>query len=229
MIRLWHTPHLRLLATLAVILSVWTLSSLGYFFFLPVLDAEIGYNDAPVFYAVYYALWLAVVIAVFRKGFLTWSDRYQPEQSRVLPILVAVVYGSFALVILPQLPAIDAGAPPDVTDLAWATPAYFLPKTIEIMFQQVLLIELVLALAAMGLTLAQLGLLTAALFGGFHLSLAMNGYDWFYVIRYSIAATAFGAVVPVLLLRVRSGFVLTFALHWGWYALDTIVVHLAFQ
>jgi len=102
-------------------------------------------------------------------------------------------------------------------------PWYFLPKSVEILFQQSLMTALVVALAAQNLRLGQIALLTAILFGGFHLTLALDGANPFYVLRYTVAATLFGAITPYQMLKMRNGFVYSFSLHWGWYALDTTI------
>ena len=66
------------------------------------------------------------------------------------------------------------------------------------------------------------------LFGAFHLSLALNSYNPVYVFRYTIAATIFGAIVPTLILRLRNGFLISYALHWGYYAVDIAAIHFVF-
>jgi hypothetical protein len=63
----------------------------------------------------------------------------------------------------------------------------------------------------------------AALFGGFHLMLAFDGFTPIYVLRFTIAATAFGALAPTLYLRARRGFFWAYGLHWAFYALDATV------
>lgn len=81
---------------------------------------------------------------------------------------------------------------------------------------------------ALKLGLVRMSLFIAVLFGGFHLSLALTGATAFYVARYTVAATLFGAVYPYLVLRRRNGFIWAFGLHWGFYAFDTTLGHFAF-
>lgn len=66
------------------------------------------------------------------------------------------------------------------------------------------------------------------MFGGFHLTLALSYPNPLYVARYSLAAAIFGFLAPVILLRLRHGFLLTYAIHWAYYALDIIAIHYAF-
>ena len=69
-------------------------------------------------------------------------------------------------------------------------------------------------------------ILVAVLFGIFHLSLVLSGSDPFYVARYTIAASAYGFLIPWLILKVRNGFAWSYALHWGFYAADATLAHL---
>ena len=71
-----------------------------------------------------------------------------------------------------------------------------------------------------------ISVLMATLFGGFHLSLALDGFSPMYVTRFTIAASLFGLVIPWLYLRTRYGFRWAYGLHWGFYAMDAAVTHL---
>jgi len=123
-------------------------------------------------------------------------------------------------VILPALPPFqwpaEWGTPPD---LPLANTLYFLPKSIEILFQQLLVIALVLTLAAEGFSLRKTSIFCALMFGGVHVLLVFDQVPWSFVIRFVVLATGFGLVFPVLILRVRNGFAYAYALHWGYYAL----------
>ncbi len=81
------------------------------------------------------------------------------------------------------------------------------------------------ATAPFGWQTLQIGILTAILFGLFHLSLVFNDATAFYVARFTIAAICFGAVVPSLMLATRNGATLSYGLHWGFYVADNIFTH----
>ncbi len=106
-----------------------------------------------------------------------------------------------------------------------ATPWYFLPKSAEILFQQVLITTLIAGFHRIGLPLRTTAILIAPGFGAVHLSLAFEGKNTFYVSRYTIAATTFGFVAPYLQSRRRNGFVLSYGLHRSFYAADLTVAH----
>ncbi|SMX42589.1 hypothetical protein [Actibacterium lipolyticum] len=213
---------------IAVITMAWTISSLGYYEITDTLGLTNGYNEAPILMGAYYGVWAGMVIAVFRPDVNAWIRRASPGENRLAPAVMLITFALFALKVLPQLPAVD---PPDdlnVADIVFAQPWYFLPKTVEILFQQVLLSALVLEMQAQKMSLRQSVILTAVLFGGFHLTLALTDANAFYVTRYTIAATLFGAIYPYLILQRRNGFVYAFSIHWAFYAFDTTMAHFAF-
>lgn len=214
--------------TIAVIAGAWTLSSLGYFELEPVLNADVGYNDAPVAYAVYYGLWAAAVFAVFRKNFQMVGDLSLTPLRVAVLALMALGFAGFALFILPRLPTMEWTRSQDPVEFFWANSWYFLPKAVEILFQQVLIAALVFALKDLGLKTWKVALLVALLFGGFHATLAFSYPNPLYVLRYSVAATLFGALVPWVLLHRRHGFLITLAIHAGYYVIDSIAIHYAF-
>lgn len=198
----------------------WAASSTGYFWLEPLLGAQVGYNDAPLVYALYYGLWTGAVALAFRARYFTWISRRSPPQDWRLAIPLFALFAGFAALGLPRLPEAEWIYPGEPEEIVLATSVYFLPKSFEIAFQQVLVAALVLALCELGPSMRRLSFATAAMFGGFHLSLALYGYHGFFVLRYTLAATVFGAMLPTLMLRTRSGFLIAYGLHWGYYAFD---------
>jgi hypothetical protein len=93
-----------------------------------------------------------------------------------------------------------------------ATPAYFFPKTVEILFQQLLVLALIVSLSLDGLPLRTTALFSALLFGGMHILLAYSGIPPRAVITLIVAATLFGASLPKLIQQTR------FGLRWSLYA-----------
>ena len=106
-----------------------------------------------------------------------------------------------------------------------ADPWYFLPKSVDILFQQLLIVALVLALAQREHDLRRISVLCAILFGGTHLLLALGGVPLMYLIRFTIFATLFGFLFPYLILKVRNGLVWSYSLHWTYYAVTLVTAH----
>jgi hypothetical protein len=209
----------------AVVALVWIANTLVYFRVEAWLGLTNGYEDRPLLFTLINLAFAAGVILLFRRSYRTWERRAAPSAD-LWPKL-ALLAGALAYLwlVLPNLPAIAWPNPEPMPGLMAATARYFLPKTAEILFQQILIVTLVVGWWQQGLSLRMISVLLALLFGGFHLSLVFNGNDPFYVARYTLAATVFAAVMPVLILQVRSGFTFAFALHWVFYALDKAVTH----
>lgn len=218
----------RLLSTILLIAGAWGAASVGYFNLLPLLDAKVGYNDEPVFFTLYYAGWAGIVFLVFRRSFESWASLYPRPEHLGYAAVMAVVFAGFAMLVLPRLPETEWTFSEAPVEFFWANSWYFLPKSLEILFQQLLIAALILALHALHLQFWRISLLVAVLFGGFHLSMALSYPNPVYVLRYSIAATIFGAMVPYFILRMRYGFFVSYAVHWGYYALDIALIHFVF-
>jgi hypothetical protein len=106
-------------------------------------------------------------------------------------------------------------SPPEVRV---ATPWYFLPKSIEILFQQLLIVALVLALSAQHYGIRKTSAYCALAFGAAHVLLVFGGVPSGYVVRFVVAATAFGFAFPYLILRVPNGVAYSYIVHWLYYA-----------
>ena len=222
-----HPPDYRRLVTTALIAALaWGLSSVGYYEIVDRLGLTVGYNDAPYLFALYYAAWTAAMVAVFHRGIPAWYRRFNPPRYKAAPLVPVALVGCFALVLLPRLPTTEWTLPDPPPDLLSATSLYFLPKTVEILFQQVLITALILSLRARDASLVRISLVTAALFGGFHLSMVLTVDSNGHVLVYTVAATLFGAIAPWLYMRARDGFAWAYGLHLAFYALDTTMIHL---
>ena len=211
---------------LALIAIAWIASDLGYYLLMPMLGLRTGYNTEPVTIALYYTAWIAAVMPAFWPLYRGWPTVETPVVTHV--ILIGLLGGIvlFALYGLPALPRIvwtESWEPPE---LMRVTPWYFVPKAIEILFQQLLVAALVLLLAAKRLAVRTISITCALLFGAMHLLLAFGGMPIGYVLRFVAAATAFGFVFPQLLLRVPNGFAYSYTLHWAYYLATIVAAHL---
>ncbi len=221
---------LALLRNLGLIAAIWILSDLGYYFALPALSFEPNYNHDPIAAATYYVFWVGVAVITFSKICTSWRSFSQWELFENRPRSLALWAVFFALAItftayvLPGLPPFEW--PPEwgpVPELPQAQPTYFLPKSFDILFQQILILALVLSLAREGFTLRHISLACGALFGGVHVLLMFDAVGWSYVVRFAVVATLFGLIFPVLILRVRNGLAYSYAVHWFYYALTVFL------
>ncbi|KQB97707.1 hypothetical protein AL073_01850 [Loktanella sp. 1ANDIMAR09] len=216
-------PYARATIDILMIGVLWSVSSVGYYQLKDVLGLSNGYLDAPFVYSAYYLGFAILAVLMFQHRLRTW----QPLAHGVFPILAVIgMISVFTLIVLPALPEIDMSlAPLDPPEFMFADAIYYVPKSFEILFQQVLILTIVLLFSAFGWPTLHVGFLTAILFGLFHLSLIFNGATSFYVARFTIAAICFGAVVPNLMLATRNGATLSYGLHWGFYVADNIFTH----
>lgn len=224
-----HRSKSALPLTLITIGAMWIASDVGYYFLLPALHQKSNYNDGPIGATLYYVFWVGLAVIVFWPRYASWSQyaRRGTFENRLTSALVwSIAFASsvaFATYVMPALPQFDwreTWAPPE---LPVATPWYFLPKSIDILFQQLLIIALVIALATQKFSLRKISIYCAFLFGAAHLLLAFGAVPWIYVIRFAVLAAIFGFVFPYLILRVQNGFAYSYILHWAYYALTIIM------
>ena len=218
----WKRRQVRVLGWLA---GFWLVSDLVYYFGLPALGIGTDYNANPMPVATFYLFWSGLAAIVFWPLYTRWNANgpWPTLQNRVLAAVIWTT--TFAAILaflhwgLPALPQAtwpaDLGEPPD---LLMATPAYFFPKTVEILFQQLLVLAMIVSLSIDGLPLRTISIFAALLFGGMHILLAFSGIPPRAVIMFIAASTAFGLILPRLILQTRFGLAAAFALHWTFYA-----------
>ncbi|MBI4225339.1 MAG: hypothetical protein HY617_03325 [Candidatus Sungbacteria bacterium] len=126
---------------------------------------------------------------------------------------------------MPKLPSIvwtESWNPPE---LMVANSWYFLPKSIEILLQQLLVAALVLAFSARNYSIRAISLWCMLIFGGAHLLLSFGELPFGYVVRFTASAVLFASVFPWLILRVPNGFAYSYMLHWFYYAVTVVMAH----
>ena len=216
-------PEGRLWGTLALIASIWVVSDLGYYFLLPLLGVKPSYNAGSVAIMLYYIFWIGIAIISFWDLYSRWT-RFD---NRIASYAVwSISFGGctlFAAYLLPLLPPTNWTQPWSPPDVAVATEWYFLPKSVDILFQQLLIVALVLSLSARGYEVRKISLYCAALFGGTHILLAFGGVPLGYVIRFMVFAALFGLIFPYLILRIPNGLGYSYILHWLYYAITVVM------
>lgn len=135
----------------------------------------------------------------------------------------SIAFAAYGLPLLPVIHWTESWTPPDVVG---ATPWYFLPKSIDILFQQLLIVALVLALSVQQFSLRKISLYCAILFGTMHVFLAFGGVPAGYVVRFMVSAGVFGLMFPYFILRVRNGLAYSYMVHWLYYAISVAMPHI---
>jgi hypothetical protein len=210
---------------LTQIAGVWILSDAGYYFLLPLFGLQLAYNAEPIAVGVYYAVWILVTLALFWPLYRSWPTRESPVLTHV--VLIGLLGGIvlFAVHGLPALPRIVWTEAWEAPELMKVTAWYFIPKAVEILFQQLLVAALVLALANSGYAIKTISFVCAGLFGAMHVLLALCGMPAGYVVRFVAAASVFGFVFPHLLLRLPNGLAASYSLHWLYYLITIVMAH----
>ncbi|WP_417809551.1 hypothetical protein [Thioclava sp.] len=206
---------------------LWVGSSWCYYALVEGMGLESGYDDAPIFFAGFYLIWSGVAMALFRPvlGKQVIVKLMIRHAVALAPILL--IYAFYVTVLLPLLPEVSVErAPENPPEFMFASAWYYLPKSADILFQQILVAAIVLGAAKAKMSLPVISVGMATLFGGFHLLLIFDGFTALYVARFTIAATLFGLAIPYLYLRTRYGFRWAYGLHWSFYALDAAITHL---
>ena len=217
--------NVRIAGTLALIAAIWVVSDVGYYYLFPLVGLTASYNAHPAWSALYYAVWIPIAVLLLRPHYRGWAPFAAAGQlGLVVPGLV-IAFAAYALYAPGLLPAViwkETWPPPDIL---LADPWYFLPKSVDILFQQLLIVALVLALAAEQYDLRRIAIGCGLLFGVAHLLLGFGGLPLMYVIRFTMFATLFGFIFPWLILKVKNGFVWSYSLHWVYYAATLITAH----
>lgn len=205
-------------ATLIKIAVIWVLSDIGYYSIVSLLGNGGGYSNNPFVMAGYYLVWVGIAIFTFWSLYRSWQMVELGVPLFGTGILIIALVACYLALIFPLFPAIHwtpfFKPPPELLS---ASQWYFLPKSIEIVLQQLLIVAMVLAFSARKYTMREISDWSAVLFGGAHLLLVF-GQSFSYVVVFTLAATAAGFIFPYLLLRVRNGFLYAYALHWTFYA-----------
>ncbi|CUH67421.1 hypothetical protein TG4357_02998 [Thalassovita gelatinovora] len=209
-----------------IVAVLWLVSSQTYYALVAALDLERGYDGAPVLFTAYYLAWAAISLWLFRSLIVGKLNRSTVAREGLVMLPILVCFALFVVYVLPLLPKVsELRAPSEPPEFMFASAWYYLPKSADILFQQVLAAALILTAARAGYGIIPIAIGMAAAFGGFHLLLVFDGFTPVYVTRFTLSATVFGALLPYLYLRVRSGFRWAYSLHWGFYAFDATVTH----
>jgi hypothetical protein len=221
-----------LVGTLGQIAAIWTVSDVGYYYLLPALGVQPSYIDGSLAVSLYYAFWIGIAVITFWPLYASWQQyvRWTTFENRIASYLIwsmsfagCLLFAAYVLPLLPSIHWKESWTPPE---MVMATPWYFLPKSIDILFQQLLVVALVLALAAHQYSMRRISAYCALLFGAVHALLAFGGVPLGYVIRFMISAAAFGFVFPCLILRVRNGLAYSYVIHWLYYAASVVLPHI---
>ncbi|MDQ5969134.1 MAG: hypothetical protein QG579_291 [Patescibacteria group bacterium] len=221
-----QNPQIPFYKVLGEITAIWTLANIGYYFFLPLFGFELSYNSSPVAIAVYFLIWAIIAVFNFRGVYSKWLDHdshiwlYGVLSVASSGIILGLIY-LFSKFTVPTGPVLSP-----YTDILFATQWYFLPKSIEILVQQLLVTVLVLELFFRFHSLKKVVIGYVVCFGGAHVVLyLLNGAPTSYALVMSGSAFLSSLIFPYLMLRVRGGFVYAYLIHFVFYVVLAMLLH----
>ncbi len=142
----WTDPEDRRLVWILVqIAAIWGLADAGYYLLLPAMGTQPNYNGGSIAVMLYYVFWTGISVITFWPVYASWPEHaaWTTFGNRLTSSIVwsLAFAGSllFAAYILPLLPTVRWNESWNPPDLVVATPANFFPKSIEILFQQLLI------------------------------------------------------------------------------------------
>lgn len=210
---------------LGEVAALWAIVNAGYYMLQPLFGLELSYNSSPFVIAGYYAVWVAISLAYFWDLFKKKvTVKYHIWLYGLLSLSSAgAIVG--LLYIFSQLPILQGISSAPYTDILFATPWYFLPKSIEILIQQILIAVMVLELSFHFPTLREIKIAYAVCFGGAHVLLfSITGAPTPHAAMMITGSVLSALIFPPLILRVRGGFVYAYMIHLLFYILLAIIL-----
>lgn len=211
---------------LGEILGLWLLANAGYYLIFPALGLTLSYNSTPITIAFYFLLWAGISLYYYWQLFTDWLN----IEHRIW-IYILWSFGFAALIwgllyVFVQLPILTGIQLAPFTDILFASPWYFLPKSSEVLVQQILITVLILDLSARFHDLKKVVMGYAICFAGAHVLLFfLNGTPTPYAVLMTIGALLSSLIFPYLILRVKGGFVYTYTIHLVFYILLAMFLH----
>lgn len=202
--------------------SLWVASYAAFHLFLPVIGVTLSYQSSPIEIALFYLAWCGIAGVTFADVYRSHIHSLREFRSdATLSVLFGIAAGLF-LFGFAKL-SIPSSALAPVGDLFVATPWYFLPKSFDILFQQLLIAALVLSLGQR-FSVRATSIIYTCLFGAAHLLLFLGAQIAPTTYLMLLGAIVSGAFFPYLLLRVRHGFIYTYSIHWAFYAFVVVAL-----
>ncbi|MDO6590360.1 hypothetical protein DS901_17350 [Loktanella sp. D2R18] len=118
---------------------LWLVSSQGYYLIRDSFAFDAGYDSAPILFTAYYLAWSAIALWSFRSLIAESMNRNTQMHEGVILVSILGCFALFVVYGLQLLPNVsELRAPSEPPDFMFASAWYYLPKSVEILFQQVL-------------------------------------------------------------------------------------------
>lgn len=212
-----HTPLYKAVGEVA---ALWALANVGYYVILPLFGFQLNYNLAPIVIAGYFLLWAIISTVLFWDLFKrNTTEKHRIWIYGILSLAsAALIWGM--LYLFSSLPILQISHLSFDIDILFSTPWYFLPKSFEILVQQILIAVLVLEFYSRFNSLKETIISYAICFGGAHILLfSINGAPTLYALTMIVGSVLSALMFPYLILRIRGGFIYAYVIHLVFYIL----------
>lgn len=212
------------------IASIWIVSDIGYEMAKNIFDGNLNYNGNPLSITIYYLFWIVITLFAFWNIYIKWHIVKNELTSLVIAFLLVGFIATYIIYLMPMFPRLEWSLdwkPP--AELAFASGWYFLPKSAEIILQQLLVSALALSFLNAKFDIRDICLWCAGLFGSSHVLLVLGGKSIMYATVFTFLATIAGFIFPYLILKVKNGFMYSYMLHWTFYAVIIFIAHTFFK
>ncbi|MFZ2523185.1 MAG: hypothetical protein WAW92_02250 [Minisyncoccia bacterium] len=219
-----------LIVTIFQIASIWIVSDLSYQIIKNALDVDLSYNQNPAIVTAYYLFWILVTLPAFWNIYIKWQMFKNEVLTYTSVLFILGFIATYFIYILPIFPSISwspGWIPP--SELTFSSGWYFLPKSTEIILQQLLVSALAFSFYNAGFNLKTTRLWCAGLFGSAHLLLIFGGPSLSYAVFFTFCATVAGYIFPYFILKVKNGFMYSYMLHWTFYAVIVLLIHTLYK
>lgn len=219
-----------LFITVFQIASVWIVSDLSFEIVKNALDGNLTYNNNPLIITIYYIFWIFVSVSAFWNIYIKWQMVKNEIFTYAFVLVVLGFIATYLIYVLPLFPAASwtiGWKPP--SELAFASGWYFLPKSAEIVLQQLLISALAFSFINAKYSIKTTCMWCAGLFGSAHLLLVFGVPSLIYVSIFTFSATIAGFVFPYLIIKTKNGFMYSYILHWTFYAGIVLLAHTIFK
>ena len=209
------------------IVVLWTIFNIGLYIVLPYFGFQSSYNASPFIITIYYVLCALATLFYFSEIFKKWINQ---DSKIVIHSLIGLVSFIILFVLvntLSYLPQLSTPKYFPYADIILSTPWYFLPKSIEIFIQQLLISVLVIELYAKYQSLKTVIFGYIFCFGSAHVLLfLLNGSSLDYSAFMTVSAVLSAFVFPYLMLKVSGGFLYSYIIHFTFYIILAAIFHL---
>ncbi|MFZ2593492.1 MAG: hypothetical protein WAX38_01820 [Minisyncoccia bacterium] len=188
-----------------------------------VFGAQLAYDTYGVEIALYYAIWVGVLFAIFPRTLAHILRRKQSILVWISALLYMCLVAYLYIAVIPvwyEYSLIHYASTVAVPDFMKGGSHYFIAKVFEILFQQLLISITILMLFKYRESYNFVLLVFASLFVLAHMTLIPKlGYE---VTGIFLGAALIGSVIfPYCVLRVQHGHVLAYLVHWSFYVCAT--------